>query len=123
MPRQGYGGTTSRKGGGDDNMGQQSKSTDLAALDSKYSNHPDRQGVNESRHDFHNGERVETGANPRNADERPRESYERPLTTGTASDFAETLRQDRVDREHDLKTLAEQSNRDVDPFKPFDPRG
>jgi hypothetical protein len=96
---------------------------DMSALDARYNNHPDRQGVNRDNHDFHNGERVETGANPKNSDERPRQSFEKPLTTGTASEFAEKLRQDRVDREHDLKTLAEQSNRDVDPFKPFDPRG
>jgi hypothetical protein len=96
---------------------------DMSALDRAHANHPARMGTNVNSHDFHHGENIGHDAAPRNEDERPRQSFEKPLTTGTASEFAEKLRQDRVDREHDLKTLAEQSNRDVDPFKPFDPRG
>lgn len=123
MPKNPMRGSTMRSGGGDQNAGEQSKSTDLAALDAKYHSHPDREGINESHHDFHGGERVETGASPRNSDEKPRQSFEKPLTTGTASEYSEQSRQDRVDRDQRAwKNAAAEDNKNADPFKPFDPR-
>jgi hypothetical protein len=96
---------------------------DLSSLDARYNNHADRQGVNASRHDFHNGERVETGANPRNADEKPRDSFAKPLNTETASEYSEQCRQDRVERQDLLKHAAREDGQGPLAIPPFDPRG
>jgi hypothetical protein len=95
---------------------------DLSALDARYNSHPDRMGVNRDNHDVHHGERVGHDAAPRNEDETPRQSFEKPLGTGTASEYSEACRQDRTNRRAAITDEAAHDGKGPIVVPPFNPR-